>query len=109
MNRNREITEGTQAQGVEEEITYALTVPASWGVPTGTPTVKVYSYAQETGAYTEVTSTVMPSGAASVAGQVITLPELKGLSDGVLYRVEVKFDTTAGNTLEAYAGVQGER
>lgn len=105
----REIVEGLQVQGAEEEITRSLTVPASWGTPTGTPTVKVYSHSESTGAYTDVTSTVMPLGAASVAGQVITLPELKALTEDVLYRVEVKFDTSEGNVLEAFAWVRGER
>ena len=105
----REIKEGKQEQGTEEEITYTLTVPTSWGTPTGTPTVKGYSVNEVTGAYTDVTSTVFPTGAASVNLQVITLPELKLLTEGVLYRVEVKFETSQGDILEAYAWIRGTR
>lgn len=105
----REIKEGKQEQGIEEEITYTLTVPASWGTPTGTPTVKGYSVNEITNAYTDVTSTVFPVGAASVLAQEITLPELKALTENILYRVEIKFETSQGDILEAYAWIQAAR
>jgi hypothetical protein len=105
----REIKEGKQEQGVEEEITYTLTVPASWGTPTGTPTVKGYSYNETTEAYTDVTSTIFPTGSASVASQVITLPECKAMTVDTLYRVEVKFGTTNGDVKEAYAWIWCKR
>jgi hypothetical protein len=105
----REIKEGKQEQGVEEEITYTLTVPTSWGVPSGTPTVKGYSYNETTEAYADVTSTIFPTGSASVASQVITLPECKAMTEGVLYRVEVKFGTTNGDVKEAYAWIWCKR
>lgn len=103
----REIKEGRQEQGIEEEVTYTLTVPTTWGTPSGTPTVKVFSYIDRT--YTDVTSTVMPTGSASIASQVITLPELKLLTEGVTYRVEVKFDTSGGGVMEAYAWIEAKR
>ena len=105
----REIKEGEQEQGVEEEVTYTLTVPATWGVPTGTPTVKGYSYDVATDTYTDVTSTIFPTGAASVALQVITLPECKAMTADVKYRVEVKFSCTNGDVKEAYAWIQCKR
>jgi hypothetical protein len=105
----REIKEGKQEQGIEEEITYTLAVPTSWGTPTGTPTVKGYSTNEVTGAYTDVTSTIFPVGAASVLLQVITLPEMKALTADVLYRVEVKFETSQGDILEAYAWIRATR
>lgn len=104
---SREILEGRQNQGVEEEITYTLTVPASWGTPTGTPTVKGYLFDGST--FVDKTSTVFPAGSASVNGQVISLPEMKSLTADSLYRVEVKFDTNEGNIMEAGAWVYGER
>lgn len=107
MATRREIKEGRQAQGIEEEITYTLTVPATWGTPTGTPTVKGYSYADET--YTDVTTTIFPAGSPSISGQVITLPECKAMTEGTVYRVEVKFSTSEGDVKEAYAWIDGER
>jgi hypothetical protein len=108
MSNIREIAEGRQEQGVDEEITYTLTVPATWGTPTGTPTVKAFSYSSA-GAYTDVTSTVMPVGSGSIASQVITLPELKLLTEGVMYRVEVKFNTSEGDVKEAFAWIDAVR
>lgn len=99
----REILEGQQEQGVEEEITYTLTFPASWGVPSGTPTVKGYSVNETTGALTDVTATIFPTGSASIAGQEITLPECKAMTADILYRVEIKSNVTSGNVLEAFA------
>ena len=88
--------------GTEESIPPTLTVPSTWGTPTpaSTPTVKVYSYVS--GSYTDVTSTLIPSGSASISGQVITLPSLTAGTEDVLYRIEVKFTTSEGSTLEAH-------
>ena len=107
MGSVREIKEGRQEQGVEEEVTYTLTVPTTWGVPTGTPTIKVYSYDGIT--FTDVTTTIMPTVSASIASQVITLAEAKSMTVDVLYRFEMKFDTTSGGVKEAYAWVQCRR
>ena len=107
MTQTREILEGPQEQGAEEIVTYTLTVPTTWGTPTGTPTVKAYSYIDQ--AYTDVTSTVIPTNAPTVASQVITLSPLKLLTVGVLYRVEVLFATSEGNTFEAFGWVQCNR
>jgi len=107
MTSVREITEGLQEQGIEEEVTYTLTVPTTWGTPTGTPTVKGYSYID--GTYTDVTSTIFPAGSASIASQVITLPECKAMTENVRYRIECKFSTTEGDIKEAYAWIDGTR
>ena len=107
MTSVREITEGAQEQGVEEEITYILTVPTTWGTPTGTPTVKGYSYID--GTFTDVTTTIFPVGAASIDSQVITLPECKAMTEGVRYRVEVKFSTSEGDVKEAFAWIDCTR
>lgn len=103
MAEVREIKEGTQEQGVEEEVVYTLTVPSTWGTPTGTPTIKVYSFIN--GAYTDVTSTVIPTGSASIASQVITLPTIKAMTVDVTYRVEMKFSITEGGVKEPYAWI----
>ena len=107
MTSIREIKEGIQEQGVEEEITYTLTVPSTWGTPTGMPTVTGFSYVA--GVFTDVTSTIFPAGSASVNSQVITLPECKSMTQAVRYRIEVKFSTSEGNVCEAFAWVDCTR
>lgn len=103
----REILEGLQYQGTTEEVTYTLTFPTSWGVPT-TPTVKVYAINEATGSETDVTSTVMPSGSASALDQVITLPEMKSLTIDVLYLVLVSANS-GSNVFSAKAYIRAER
>jgi len=105
----REILEGTREQGVEEEIVYTLTVPTTWGTPTGTPTVKAYSYVPSTDTYADVTSTVIPTGSATIASQVISLPTIKSLTVDTIYRVEVKFSTSEGDVKEAYGWILCKR
>ena len=106
----RDIKEGLQYQGIEEERTHFLTVPTSWGVPTSTPTIKAYLLNETDLTYTDVTSTVLPTGAASISSQVITLPKLKALTEGGLYRIEIKFTIVANSDiLEAYAWMRAER
>jgi hypothetical protein len=102
---DREAVEGTQYQGEDEIIGYTLDVTNIGGPPTST-SAKVFSVVGAT--YTDVTSTNMPTGSTSVTGNVITLPALKLLDDGVLYRVEVKF-TIDGNVFEHFFEVQGQR
>lgn len=96
----REVAEGIQYQGEDEEIAYTLDVTA-WGASPTSPGVKVKDGA------TDVTATVMPAGSPTVVGNVITLPRLKLLEKDKLYRVEVKF-TISGNVLEAYFHVQAQ-
>jgi hypothetical protein len=101
---SREIVEGEQIQGTDEEITYSLTT-TPWGSSPSAIVVKVYDTYLS---YTDVTATVMPVGTATAVGDVITLPELKALTEGHVYRVEVKFDA-ASNTFEAFFIVRGVR
>ena len=107
MSENtREIIEGLQFQGSTEEVTYTVTYPASWGTPTS-PSVTVYSINETTGAETNVTATVMPTGSASVNGQVVTLPEMKSLTVDVLYLVLVSIASgTNVFTIKAYVRAQ---
>lgn len=99
---DREVLEGKQYQGVDESIAYTLDVTAVGSSPSSVSVVVKDITNDET-----VTATVMPTGSASVSGNVITLPALKLLTDGVLYRVEVKY-TISGNILESYFYVQGQ-
>lgn len=99
---DREVLEGKQYQGEDESIAYTLDVTAVGSSPTSVAVVVKDITNDET-----VTATVMPTGSASVSGNVITLPALKLLTAGVLYRVEVKY-TISGNILESYFYVQGQ-
>lgn len=99
---SRQVLEGVQLQGVDEMIVYAITATP---VPDAVTQVKVLDESQNS---LDVTATVMPSGAASVDEDVITLPALKLLTEKHLYRVEVLY-TSGGNTLEPYFYVRAER
>jgi hypothetical protein len=76
----REVIEGLQTQGPNEEIAYRLTVD-----PVAVSVVSVTVTDRNTGA--DVTATVMPAGTASVDNGAILLPVLKALTLGHLYEV----------------------
>ena len=101
----REVIEGKQYQGEDESIAYTLTVTNVGSSPTS-PVVTVSSVVG--GAYTDVTSTNMPTGSPSVLGDVITCPALKLLTAGTLYRIEIKY-TISGNVFENYVWVEGQK
>lgn len=99
----RAVNEGRQLQGVDEKITYTITT-TPWGT---SPSSVVVVAKDVTNANVVVTSTVFPSGAASVSGDVITLAPLLTLTSGHLYRIEVKF-TSGVNIFETFFEVQAE-
>ena len=100
----REVFEGKQTQGEDEEIVYTIDV-SKWGDSPSSPSMVVK---EETDDYEDVTSVVAPSGSVSAAANVITLPTIKLLTAEKIYRVEVKF-TMSGNVLETYIRIRGER
>jgi hypothetical protein len=104
MSNVREIKEGLQYQGEDETIVYTLTT-TPWSSSPTTTSAKIYDVVGDT--LTDRSSTLM-TGSTSVVGDVITLPSIKGLTAGTLYRVEVKW-TTSGNIFEAFAELQAER
>jgi len=110
MTVQREVKQSPAPQGVDEIVAYTLeTVP--WGgsasSPPSSPSVTVYDVTD--GTFADVTSTVMPSGSASIIDVTKVLcPALKLLTEGKKYRVEILF-TISGNVLEAYGIVHGER
>ena len=105
MSNAREIAEGTQYQGADEEIIYALTV-TNWVTTLSTAAgVKVYDITS--GTRTDVTSTVMPVTTMTVSGNRIVFSPLKLLTPGSIYRLEVLF-TGDGQKPEAYAIIQAE-
>lgn len=101
---SREVKEGRLAQGVDERIAYTITT-TPWGSSPSSPVVKLFDVVGTT--RTDVSSTCL-TGAASVAGDVVTTPTVHGLTDGHLYRLEVQF-TISGNVFEAYAEIQAEQ
>lgn len=97
----REVLEGIQYQGEDEEIVYTLTT-TNWISSPTSPSVVVKERDGE-----DVTSTVMPTNSPSVSGDVITLSPLKSLTVGKEYRVEVSFQA-GGSKWEAFFRVTGE-
>lgn len=78
---------------------FNATIPASWGTPTGTPTISVF----EVGPGTDVTATTT-SGANSIAGQVITTKSIlrSGMTAGKRYKAVLEFSLTGGGTDSCY-------
>ncbi len=105
MSLIRHVKEGTQHQGVDEQIVYTITT-TPWGSTPTSPTSKIFSYSS-TGVFSDTTSTNM-TGSCSVAGDIISLPLIKSLVADTNYRVETQF-TISGNLFECYFNIQGER
>lgn len=104
MNPNdREVKEGTQYQGKDEEVAYNVTT-TPWGSSPSGVTVMVLD---ETNNDKDVTSSVT-SGSTNVSGDVITLLTIKSLAAGHRYRVEVEF-TTGGNVLELHFIIEAQK
>ena len=99
----REILGGLRFQGTSESVLYSVDTEP-WG---GTPTAPVHDIFDEEDYGTSLKSSLM-DGVPTVATDVINLPALSGLTDGIIYRVFVRF-VSAGNTLEGYFRVQAER
>lgn len=89
-----EIAEGVQEQWASEIVTYSLDV-TNWGSTPTTPSCQVYEWNASTRTWSDVTSTVMPSGTISVNNNVITLKPLQALTAGKYYLILVTF-TIAG-------------
>lgn len=100
----REIKESPLLQGEDETIVYTLSTTPLGGSPTAV-TVTLYSIS-DTGVRTDVSATCL-SGAPAVAGDVITLPAVTGLTAGAEYRLEIQF-TSGASTYEPYAVIFGE-
>lgn len=101
----REIKESPWTQGEGEERTYTVTT-TPWGSSPSAPSmvVKDLSAADPTA---DVSATVAPTGTVTASGDVITLKEIKSLTAGHKYRVEVLF-TTGGNIEEAWGIIKAE-
>jgi len=103
----RSFMESPVTQGEDEIISYYFS-STPWGSSPTSISAIVYDVtdAESTDDWDNVTSTVMPVNSPSAAGDVITLSPLKLLTDGHIYRVEVRF-TCGSNTFEPYGLVIG--
>jgi len=105
--KDRRIKESPFEQGADESIAYAITIPTSWGTSTlSSLSVKLYEDPNSTN--TDRSSTML-SGSASASGQVITTPLVTGLTQNYDYRLEVKFTSSEGNTLECWGIIRCTR
>lgn len=94
----REVMEGTQYQGADEELAYSITT-TNWGSSPGTVSAKAYD---ENNDDADVTSTVFPTNSPSTSGDVITLSPLKSMTVGHSYRIEVKFTDSNSKKWEPF-------
>lgn len=90
----RGVEEGTQCQGVVEQIT--------WTVVLSPPPVSIQSVTVRdvSAGNINVTASVMPSGVPVLAGDSVVLPEMKNLVLGHGYVVSIVYDDAEGNVLE---------
>jgi hypothetical protein len=105
MSRREAITV-IEPQGVDSDA-----IPYPCYLPTGTNPSAVTVTAWDTnpdGTYTDVTSTVMPSGSVVTSGDVITTKPLTALTLGHTYRVIVAF-TSGGIPMSNYFDVKAEK
>lgn len=94
---------GPIPQGEVEEITYAFYTTV-WGSSPSNPVVKVYDITDGT---REDVSDVVLSGTSSINGDLITLPKVKSLTPGKIYRIEVQF-SAEGDVFETYFDIHAE-
>ena len=99
----REVFVPDPYQGEDEVIARSLDVSANGSSPSGV-VVEVF----DADTLADVTATVMPVNNPTVNGDVITLPPLQSLTDGVSYRHEVLY-VLGGNTLEDFFFIHGQR
>lgn len=97
---DRKIVEAPLYQGEDEDIPYTLTTTPWGSSPTGVSVV----IKDNDGV--DVSSTHL-TGSPSVAGDVITLPNVHSLTVGEEYRLEIAF-TAGGIGWEAWTDLYGE-
>lgn len=103
----REVAEGVQPVGLAERIPFGLDT-TKWGGSPSAVTVKSEKYDMDTKEYTVNTTTVFPSGSATVSGNVITLPVLVPQTVGDMYFVEIGF-TCSGKGLSCHFWAKVEK
>ena len=102
MSTKRQVAEGTQYQGVDEQLYYVLDVSNYGDDPTGVAVV-----VKDTSDGDKAVTDTVTTGDASVSDNEITLPKIHGLTAEHTYRVEVKF-TISSNVFEPYFYIKAE-
>jgi len=103
MTGKREVVQGRQYQGEDEEIIYSIAT-TNWGSDPASVSVAVKD---STGGEVDVTASVT-SGSTVTNGDLITLPAITSLTAEHLYRVEVKF-TAESSVFECYFVIEAEK
>ncbi len=107
VTKGRRIRESPFEQGTDEIVAYKITIPTTWGTATlSAITCKLYEDPNTTN--TDKSSTML-TGSASASGQVITTQAVTGLTVDHDYRLEVKFTSSEGNTLECWCLIRATR
>ena len=96
----REVSESPLTQGGDEQIAYSFDFTAQ-GTPSA-PAVTLYDLTSAA----DVTATLL-SGAASVNGNVVTAPTVKGLTAGRTYKLTC-LATVDGNKISYFCIIKGE-
>ena len=106
--RNARVVSGSPFfQGEDEVIARGITIPTTWGTETFTNIVNTL-YEDPEGDNDDVSDTKL-SGVSTSSNQVITTQSVGSLTAGTDYRLEVKFDTSEGNTMEFYMIIKAVR
>lgn len=90
-------------QGIDEEIPYGFIV-TEWG----TSPSSVVVVAKILSTLVDVTDTLFPDNSPVVDGDLITLSLLKAITEGVVYRIEVKFNVDGGGKVELFGIVRAQ-
>lgn len=107
ISQAREWKESPFYQGEDEQIAYAVTVPTSWGT-SDFSSLSSKLYEDPDDANTDVTATKL-SGSTTSSSQVITTSTVQSLTAGKKYRLDVKWTSSEGNVLEAFAIIYAQR
>lgn len=102
MAASREVIEGRQRQGTDEQIAYVFVLPTG-----SAPMNPVFELWDVTGGTRTDVSETKLTGAGSVDGDEVTAPLVGGLIEGRRYRLQMTYETQ-GNTLSVYALLDGE-
>jgi hypothetical protein len=103
MTSLRQVSPSPILQGVNEQIVYKLIVTPWASSPTGVTA----TLTDITGGSAVDVSAAKLVGSPSVSGDEISLPAVRQLQPGSVYRLSVRF-SAGGQTLEAYGILMGE-
>lgn len=99
---SREVIEGKQAQGTNEQVAYAIELPS--GTSPESPEFGLWDV---TAGKREDVAASHLAGDATVSGDVVTSPLVFGLTEGHTYRLMLTY-VSAGNTLSTYVAIEAE-